>query len=56
MDFSRVIGILAFIVQVLNASAFVLEAVAPKYVVLTAGIVAAIQAFTGRVQGVKGRI
>jgi len=52
-DFSRVLGILAFIVQILNVAAYLADVIAPEYGVLVAGVTAAIQAFTRSVTGAE---
>jgi hypothetical protein len=49
----KVIAILALIVQVLNAGAFMFEAYIPEYAVLIAAITGGIQAFLGKVQAPK---
>jgi hypothetical protein len=51
MDWSRVIGVLALAVQILNAALVFVQVYAPEHAVLVAAVIAAIQAFTGRIQG-----
>ena len=53
LDLSRVVAVLALVLQLGNAGMFLVQAYAPEYVVLVASILAAIQAFTARVQGTE---
>ena len=54
MSLSRVVGVLALVAQVGNVSqAFFLNLLSPDHALLVSAILAGIQAFTGRVQGVK---
>lgn len=51
IDISRVIAVLALILQIGNAAMFFVQAYAPEYAAIVAGLLAAIQAFTKAVQG-----
>ena len=49
----KIIAVLALVVQILNAGAFVTEAYLPKYAILIAAITGGIQAFLGKIQEQK---
>lgn len=51
----KVIAVLALLVQILNAGAFVTEAYIPKYAILIAAVTGGIQAFLGKIQEPKGK-
>ena len=54
MELSRIVGILALIGQIGNAAqVYFIGFLPPDYALVIAGLLAAIQAFTGRVQGNK---
>lgn len=53
MNKSRILGIAALAVQILNAGAVVVGSISPEYGVYIAAAAAAVSAFTARVQGVK---
>lgn len=49
-NFSRIIGILAFIATILSAIACMLEHINPKYAVILMAVSGAISAFTHKIQ------
>ena len=51
MSMSKVLGILLLIVQLGNMGMFLVQAYAPDYAVIVAGVIGAIQAFVSKVQG-----
>lgn len=52
----KVIAVLALIVQVLNAGAFVFNAYLPEYAVVIAAVTGGIQAFVGKIQEGKPKL
>lgn len=49
----KLVAVLALVVQVSNAGAFVFDAYLPKYAVIIAAVTGGIQAFLGRIQESK---
>lgn len=49
----KVIAVLALVVQVLNAGAFIFNAYLPEYAVVIAAVTGGIQAFLGKIQETK---
>lgn len=52
----KVIAVLALVVQVLNAGAFVFNAYLPEYAVIIAAVTGGIQAFLGKIQEPKIKV
>lgn len=52
-NFSRIIGILAFIATILSAVAGMLEQINPKYAVILMAVSGAISAFTHKIQAAE---
>jgi len=50
-DWSRVIAVLSFIVQIANFAMVFVASWKPEWAIVIAAFVAGIQAFTGRIQG-----
>lgn len=46
----KVIAILALVVQLLNAGAFIFNAYVPEYAIVIAAVTGGIQAFLGKIQ------
>ena len=55
MDWSRIIGVLSFIATVLTFAATFLGQIDPQYSVWALALSAAINAFTGRIQGTTNK-
>lgn len=55
LDLSRVVAVLALVLQIGNAGMFFVQAYAPEYAYIVAAVLAGIQAFTARVQGAPER-
>lgn len=53
MELSRVVAILALIVQIANMGSVFIEMLPAKYAVVIAAVVAGIQAFTRQIQNPK---
>ena len=51
MDWSRIIGALGLIVQILNVALVFITTWKPEWAIVVAGFISAIQAFTVRIQG-----
>ena len=51
MDWSRIIGALGLIVQILNVALVFITTWKPEWAIVVAGFISAIQAFTARIQG-----